>query len=88
MSQSNEQRYFDALKRITQYMSPDKLRDEAEKRYGLPFEECLEYAYENVIEEARQAIKGKRRPKDKVSPATLEQAAKDMAADMYGGSTD
>ncbi len=60
---SNEQRYFDALKRIAAYMLPDKLRKIAEKEYGLPFEEALGYAYENVLGEAYRAIKGKRRPK-------------------------
>jgi hypothetical protein len=62
MKQSNEQRYWEALKRITRYMSVKQLKRDAEKTYGLPDQEALEYAYENVIEEARQAIKGKRRP--------------------------
>lgn len=69
MKQSNEQRYFDALKRITQYQSPDRMRRSSDKDWGLDFEETLEYAYENVIEEARRAIKGKRRPADKVTVA-------------------
>lgn len=60
--QSNEQRYFDALKRITKYAPPDNLRRHSEQVYGLPFEEALEYAYENVISEATAAVKGKRRP--------------------------
>ena len=60
--QSNEQRYFDALKRITKYQSSDRLRRNSEKEYGLPFTEALEYSYENVIEDARLAVKGRRRP--------------------------
>lgn len=59
---SNEQRYYDALKRITAYMSPTKLQRTSEKKYGLPFDEALEMAYENVLAEAALAIRGKRRP--------------------------
>ena len=58
----NERRYFDALKRITAYMRPDQLRKAASKEYGLEYVESLEYAYENVIAEARFAIKGRRAP--------------------------
>jgi hypothetical protein len=63
LHESNEQRYFDALKRITKYMSPEKLRDHAEEEYGLLFDEALEMAYENVIQEARNALGTRRRPK-------------------------
>ena len=56
------QRLFDALKRITAYQSPDRLRKSAEKQYGLEGDEAIEYAYENVLEEAKLAIKGIRRP--------------------------
>ena len=60
--QSNEQRYFDALKKITRFMYPRQLRRCSEADYGLPYEEALEYAYENVIEEAKQALGKRRRP--------------------------
>jgi len=60
---SREQRLYDALKRITAYSSPDKLRKTSQKTYGLEPEEAIEAAYENVLEEARAAIKGMRRPK-------------------------
>lgn len=60
---TNEQRYFDALKRITNYQTPDQMRRSAEEEYGLSYEEAIEMAYENVVEEARQAILGRRRPK-------------------------
>lgn len=63
MSGENEQRYYDALKRITLYQSPEWIRRNAVSQYGLEPEEALEGAYENVLEEARSAIKGKRRPK-------------------------
>jgi hypothetical protein len=61
-SLEREQRLFDALKTITRYSSPDELRRTAEKRYGLDGEEAIEMAYENVLQTARDAIKGMRRP--------------------------
>ena len=57
-------RMYDALKRITNYLSPDQLRRRSEKVYGLSADEAIEMAYDNVREEAKQAIKGVRRPKD------------------------
>jgi hypothetical protein len=57
-----EQKLFDALKRITAYQAPEKLRKNAESQYGLEGDEAIEFAYENVLAEARQAIKGMRRP--------------------------
>ena len=63
MPTDNELRYYEALKRITRYATVDQLRRGSEKDYGLPFEEALEYAYENIKNEAEAAIKGKRRPR-------------------------
>ena len=63
MSIENEQRYFDALKRITLYYSVDQLRQCCQREYGLEFEEGLEMAYENVIQEAHNALRGRRRPR-------------------------
>lgn len=60
---TREQRLFDALRRISQYDSPERLRRNADKDYGLSGEEALEMAYENVIAEAKRAIHGQRRPK-------------------------
>lgn len=61
-SLEREQRLFDALKKITAYHSPDELRRVSERKYGLEGDEAIEMAYENVLNEARQAIKGLRRP--------------------------
>lgn len=63
----NEQRLYDALKRITAYSSPDKLRQTAQKTYGLEPDEAIEAAYENVLEEAKDAIRGMRRPGGKAN---------------------
>lgn len=60
---TNEQRYYDALRRIARdYMKPDQLKRSAERLYGLPSEEALEMAYENVLADAEIAIRGRRRP--------------------------
>lgn len=59
---SREQRLYDALKAISQYQSPEKLRKDSFGIYGLDGPEAIEMAYENVIAEARVAIKGMRRP--------------------------
>lgn len=48
------------LKRINKYQSPERLRKSSEREYGLEYEEALEMAYENVLSEARDALKGAR----------------------------
>jgi hypothetical protein len=60
-----EIRLLVALKRITAYQTPDRLRRNADKQYGLSGEEAIEMAYENMQQEARNAIRGvrlKRKP--------------------------
>ncbi len=62
--QSNERRYYDALKRIAKaYQSSDRIAAMAEKQYGLEPREALEMAYDNIQGEAEVALRGKRRPK-------------------------
>lgn len=46
-----------ALKRIAAYLPPEKLARAAERTYGLAPEEAMEMAYENVLGEAKQALK-------------------------------
>lgn len=60
---------YTALKRITLYDSPERLRRASEKNWGVPFEEAIEMAYDNVQGEAKIAIKGVRFPKPKVAEA-------------------
>ena len=55
--------FWVALYTITQYLPPAKLQTQSEKLYGLPPEEAVEYAYENVLALATHAIKGTRKPK-------------------------
>jgi hypothetical protein len=64
-----EQRLYDALKLITQYETPDQLRRNSHKSWGLGYEEALEYAYENIQSTAKQVLKGMRRPNDAAAPA-------------------
>lgn len=60
---SNERLYYDTLQRISKsYATPDRLRRNAARGYGLDYEEALEMSYENIQSEAKQAIKGKKRP--------------------------
>lgn len=53
-----------ALKRIAnEYQTPDQLRRNAERDFGLDYEEALEYSYENIQHEAKAASRGVRRVK-------------------------
>ena len=62
---SNEQRYYDALKRISKYDSVERLRRDHWNVWGCEHpEEVIEMAYENVIAEAKVAIRGRRRPRE------------------------
>ena len=73
MSTALEIRLYDALKRITRYQTPDQLRRSSEKAYGLPAEEAIEYAYDNVRLEAASAIKGVRiRREASLATATID----------------
>lgn len=47
------------------YLSPQRLHAQGEKLYGLPGDEAIEYAYENIQQLAALAIKGTKRPKDR-----------------------
>ncbi len=49
------------LKRIaTGYQTPEQLRRGAEREYGIAADEAIEYAYENMQQEAGNAVKGVR----------------------------
>ncbi len=49
---------FAALKQISKYQSPESIRRNSEKDYGLSYEETLEMAYENILDLAKYAVKG------------------------------
>lgn len=64
MAETNELAYYNALRRIARlYQTSTQLRRNAERQYGLPFEEALEMAYDNIQAEAAKVIHGKRAPK-------------------------
>ena len=48
---------LNTLKRIKAYQSPEKLRKDSSKDWGLDFEEAIEMAYENIQGEAAFACK-------------------------------
>lgn len=58
---SQAQRLYDALKTIGSYQSTERVKRDAGK-IGLGESEAVEMAYENVIETAKRAVKGMRRP--------------------------
>lgn len=64
------------LKKISKrYESPERLRRNSEKEYGLEYEEALEMAYDNIQTEATICIKG-------IRPIKLEQqTVKNIQAD-------
>lgn len=50
---------YAALERIAKgYQTPEQLRKNSSKQYGLDYQEALEMAYENLQAEAKAAIKG------------------------------
>ena len=54
--------FWRTLHTISVHMSPRELQTKSERVYGLPPDEATESAYENVLEAARAAIKGTRKP--------------------------
>lgn len=45
------------LAKITRYQTVERLRSHSEKDWGVGYEEALEMAYENVLTEARNALR-------------------------------
>lgn len=60
--QDERDRFWLALHTISKYMPPRELETKSERVYGLPPDEATEYAYENVLNTAKGAIKGTRKP--------------------------
>jgi len=55
---------YEALKAISKnYQTPDQLRKNSEKQYGLDYEEALEMSYENIQSLAGLAVRGVKIPK-------------------------
>ncbi len=63
--QQERDNFWIALRTIVKgYLPPDRLRAQSEKLYGLPGDEAIEYAYENMQHLAGLAIKGTKKPKE------------------------
>lgn len=58
-------RLYSALKTITKYQTPGQISRNSWKDWGCAPSEAVEYAYENIQQTAKNAIKGIRLPKDK-----------------------
>lgn len=61
--QSLAQEYYDELTAIAHYLPSEKLLKQSERLYGLSGPEALEMAYDNMLNTAKNAIKGRKRPK-------------------------
>ena len=57
----NYNRMLETLKRISKYLKPEYLEKHSRKLYGLDYHETLEMSYENVIQEAKNGMKGVRK---------------------------
>ena len=47
-----------ALRNITNFQSPEKMRKNSENDWGLEYEECLKMAYDNIQVMAKENVKG------------------------------
>ena len=60
--QGERDRFWLALHTISQHLTLYQLLTRSERLYGLSPDEATEYAYENVLNTAKAAIKGARKP--------------------------
>ena len=67
-SLERERKLYDALKHISRYDPPERLRKRGPSDWGLSADEAVEMAYENVLREAKFAIRGMKRPAPPVQP--------------------
>lgn len=64
---------YAALERIKAYQSVARLRTHCARDWGvIDPNEAIEYAYENVLQEAKNGLRGVRRPSP---PRTLRESA-------------
>ncbi len=79
----NEKHYaqmFAAQSRIGAYQSPDRLKKHSARDWGLDNgNEAIEYAYENVMDEARAGLRGVRMNKRSVPKNGTASAAQNSA---------
>jgi hypothetical protein len=58
LEKRNYNKMREALMRITQYESPEELRQVSEEKYGLEFEKAIEMSYDNIQSEAQFGLRG------------------------------
>lgn len=81
VSTALEHRLYAALKRIAQYQSPEYLHRHSSRDWGLDDgSEAIEMAYENVLGEAKHAIKGVRVKSTTPSFDSVAELARDIGA--------
>lgn len=65
--------YFESLKTISSFDSTERLRRDSERAYGLPYEEALEMAYENIMAIAKRTIRGRLNPRNSEKKGTHDR---------------
>ena len=60
--QAERDRFWRALHTISRHPTPYQLLMRSQRLYGLPPDQATEYAYENVLNTSKGAIKGTRKP--------------------------
>lgn len=79
-----EQKLLMVLRRIaTGYQTATQLLRSGERQYGIGGAEALEYAYENIQQEAKDAIRSVRLPTKKPAPAVTPE--KDAGSNVADG---
>jgi hypothetical protein len=68
------------LKRIVAYQSQERMQRSSERDWGLPYEEALAMAYENIQQEAKNGLKGVRLMK---TPTTALEAIHEAAEGLH-----
>lgn len=58
---------YNALQRIKSYQTPEQLRKNSERDWGLDYQETIGMAYENIRQEAKDGLKNVRLPKQNIS---------------------
>lgn len=81
IARNRELEFFAALKQITNYQSIASLRRNALKDYGINPEEAIEYAYENILETAKRAIRGYR-PSERDAGSEQGRVSAPRSADL------
>ena len=64
---------YTALRRIAAFETPERMAKISMKQWGLPPDEALEAAYENVLGEAKIALREVRKPFNDTQPVKAKE---------------